>query len=78
MVNFINIGFSIIKYCSSVYVLTISPINIPKEKELQVKIEKYWKNLHNRYSKILGEKEGAELTSIVYNSTNKLESKFND
>jgi DNA-binding MarR family transcriptional regulator len=49
-----------------------------KGAELQEEIEKCWKSLHQRYSKILGEKEGAELTSLTYNAANELENKFND
>lgn len=50
----------------------------PKGEKLQEEIQKCWKNLHHRYSKILGEKEGAELTSIVYKAADELENKFND
>lgn len=49
-----------------------------KGHELQEKIQKCWKNLHYRYSKILGEKEGAELTALIYSAANELENKFND
>ncbi|MDI6724462.1 MAG: MarR family transcriptional regulator [Methanobacterium sp.] len=47
----------------------------PTEKgmELEEKIEKCWKNLYNRYSEILGFKEGDELTKSIYNAANKLE-----
>lgn len=47
----------------------------PTEKgmQLQEEIEKCWKNLHHRYSKILGETEGAELTKLIYNAANELE-----
>jgi DNA-binding MarR family transcriptional regulator len=49
-----------------------------KGEKLQEEIEKCWKSFHHRYSKILGKKEGAELTSLVYNAANELENKFND
>lgn len=41
--------------------------------ELEEEIEKCWKNLYNRYSKILGEKEGAELTASIYKAAEDLE-----
>ncbi|MBI5679958.1 MAG: MarR family transcriptional regulator [Methanobacterium sp.] len=52
----------------------------PTEKglELQEEMAKCWENLHRRYSNILGEKEGDELTSIIYNAANELENKFQD
>jgi DNA-binding MarR family transcriptional regulator len=52
----------------------------PTEKggSLKEEIEECWKNLYNRYSKILGEKEGIELTKLIYNAANELEDKFND
>lgn len=47
-------------------------------RKLQEEIEKCWKNLHRRYSDILGEKQGAEITALVYNAANELENKFHD
>jgi DNA-binding MarR family transcriptional regulator len=49
-----------------------------KGEELQTEIQKCWKNLHYRYSKILGEKEGIELIATVYKAADELESKFNE
>lgn len=49
-----------------------------KGEKLQEEIQKCWKNLHYRYSKILGEKEGSELTTTVYKAADELENKFND
>ena len=45
---------------------------------LKEEISECWKNLHYRYSNILGEKEGAELTASVYRAAEKLENKFQD
>ena len=47
-------------------------------RDLQEEIEKCWKSLHQRYSKILGEENGAELTETIYNAANELENKFNE
>jgi DNA-binding MarR family transcriptional regulator len=49
-----------------------------KGEKLKEEIEECWQNLYNRYSKILGEKEGIELTKLIYNTANELEDKFND
>ncbi|MGF7119307.1 MarR family winged helix-turn-helix transcriptional regulator [Methanobacterium oryzae] len=49
-----------------------------KGEKLQEEIQTCWKNLHYRYSKILGEKEGSELTATVYKAADELENKFND
>lgn len=52
----------------------------PTEKglELQEEMGKCWENLHKSYSDILGEKEGSELTILIYNAANELENKFKD
>ncbi len=52
----------------------------PTEKggTLKEEIEECWRNLYQRYSKILGEKEGIELTELIYKSANELEDKFQD
>jgi len=49
-----------------------------KGENLKEEIEECWQNLYHRYSKILGEKEGAELTELIYNAANELENKFQD
>ncbi len=41
--------------------------------DLQVEIGKCWGNLHKRYSKILGHKEGKKLTEIIDKAAIKLE-----
>ena len=52
----------------------------PTEKggNLKEEIEKCWQNMYHRYSKILGEKEGAELTALIYKAANELDDKFQD
>lgn len=52
----------------------------PTEKGLglQEEMAKCWENLHRRYSDILGEEEGAELTALIYSAASELENKFND
>ena len=49
-----------------------------KGENLKEGIGECWQNLCSRYSKILGEKEGIELTAMVYNAANELENKFNE
>jgi DNA-binding MarR family transcriptional regulator len=49
-----------------------------KGENLKEEIEECWQNLYQRYSKILGEKEGIELTALIYKSANELEDKFQD
>lgn len=49
-----------------------------KGESLKEEIQECWKNLYNRYSKILGENEGIKLTKLIYDSANELEEKFND
>ena len=49
-----------------------------KGENLKEEIEECWQNLYNRYSKILGEKAGIELTASIYNAANELEDKFQD
>lgn len=44
-----------------------------KGEVLQEEIAKCWKNLHNRYSEILGYEEGARLTDEIYLAANELE-----
>ncbi len=43
--------------------------------ELQATIQKAWMSLYDRYNKILGEDNAAELTTQVYDSAVKLEEK---
>lgn len=49
----------------------------PTEKglELQEEMGKCWENLHRRYSDILGEKKGSELTALIYSAASELENK---
>ena len=49
-----------------------------KGENLTEEIEECWQNLYDRYSKILGEKEGIELTASIYGAANELEDKFQD
>lgn len=49
-----------------------------KGENLKEEIGKCWQNLCARYSKILGEKEGTELTTLTYNAACELEDKFQD
>ena len=42
--------------------------------KLDKKIKSVWLNLYNRYSNLLGEKEGKKLTELIYNASRKLES----
>ena len=41
-------------------------------------IEECWKSLYRRYSKILGQKEGDELTALIYSAAKDLDDKFED
>jgi DNA-binding MarR family transcriptional regulator len=52
----------------------------PTEKgmKLQTEIQKSWKNLHNRYSKILGDDEGKTITEMLDQTADKLEKHLND
>lgn len=52
----------------------------PTEKgmDLQSDMEKSWKNLLDRYSKILGYEEGREITRNLYETANLLEKHLND
>lgn len=45
----------------------------PEGLKLQEKLNEAWKNLHNRYSEILGKEEGAKLASDIYDAAQKLE-----
>ena len=49
-----------------------------KGENLKEEIGEYWQNLYKRYSKILGEKKGIELTNLIYSAANELEEKFNE
>lgn len=44
-----------------------------KSLKLEKKIRKSWSSLYNRYSLILGEAEGKELTSLLYDAAKKLD-----
>lgn len=46
-----------------------------KGENLKEEIGESWQNLCARYSKILGEKEGNELTTLIYNAACELENK---
>ncbi|ANY71382.1 MarR family transcriptional regulator [Paenibacillus ihbetae] len=46
-----------------------------KGKELQPDIEKAWLNLYDRYSNIIGEQTGIELTEQLFQISNQLEDK---
>ena len=41
--------------------------------DLQIDIGECWENLYKRYSEILGQQEGVELTEIIDKAANKLE-----
>ena len=46
----------------------------PTESSLKLdkKIKECWRNLYKRYSELLGESEGQELTAAIYKASNKL------
>jgi MarR family transcriptional regulator, organic hydroperoxide resistance regulator len=51
----------------------VSPLE--KSINLDSKLKETWTNLHKRYSGILGEKEAKDLTTNIYNTAIKLETK---
>ena len=54
-----------------------SKVYSTKEGEnLQISIEEAWKNLHQRYTKVLGLKKGDELTAMIDLASEKLSNKF--
>jgi DNA-binding MarR family transcriptional regulator len=49
-----------------------------KGESLSEEIEKCWHSLYQRYSKILGQKEGDELTALIYSAAKELDDKFQE
>ena len=50
----------------------VYPTNVSRN--LDIKIKKAWSNLYKRYSGLLGEKKGRELTALVQEATKALKS----
>ncbi|CEA13319.1 MULTISPECIES: MarR family winged helix-turn-helix transcriptional regulator [Methanobacterium] len=50
----------------------------PKGIDLQVEISQCWTNLYKRYTKVLGQEKGVELTEIIDKAATKLEENIHE